>query len=133
MSSRHEPTFNAPAEKWQEYLRGTGHVPETEPKPFGNYRAFHGFWVPPRTGLDPDAEPARPAKRAPRRRVQRPEAPEPATVTLARRNASLVAEQRSKLELAVEAGLINRDEAERELAAWMREQGLGGAGNAPGT
>jgi hypothetical protein len=152
--SKHQPDPEAPEAEWQEYLRGNGYVPETEPRPVGNYRAFHGYWVPPRMGLTKEqVAAAAPAPRAPRKRRVASDAIDPAWYTNAKlillyRNhpdvfrklrerlndveemvsqeghAERLEEQRTVLGLGVEAGLMNQEEADRRLAAWAAEHGV---------
>lgn len=148
--SRHTPAPDASPAEWKAYLKGRGYVTEDQPKPVSNYKAFHGYWVPPRLGSGGGAAKATAARpRTPRGGVQPERAwyskkmltqlyrTDRATfdklVERVRDIKELVAEQevaeriaehRALLEPAVEAGLLNQAEADRKLAAWAKSQGI---------
>ena len=153
----HQPAPNAPVKDWQDYLRGTGHVAEDQPKPFGNYVALHGYWVPPRiAGVkphapapeidtstpepEPDIDPSwytterlvqlrdvypNVYKKLPARMKQAAEAiKQRKKQEKIAADAQRLAEQRHVLETSVEARLINRQQAEQQLAEWARANGI---------
>lgn len=149
-STKHQPAADAPTEEWQEHLRGLRYLPDSDPKPFANYVSFHGHWVPPRLAKLAATEDA--PKRAPRRRKLE-HGIDPAwydfdnLVLLHRHHRDVfdsmrgriadveraaargadperVAEQRERLAVAVESGLLNQAAADRELATWADAEGI---------
>jgi hypothetical protein len=147
-NDHNKPDLDSTAKEWHSYLRGKGYVPEDQPKPVSNYKAFHGFWVPPRLGSA--GKPASAAKAAPRKRLTTVEKrwyTEKMLVALFREHRTTfdglrekldniealvkdqvdqerLADQRTLLEPAVEAGLMNQAEADKKIAAWARTQGI---------
>jgi len=147
--SKHVPADDAPAGEWAEYLKSMGFLAASEPRPVGNYREWHGYWVPPRVGAQPETE--APVKRAPRRKkpsdvdarwytvdmlvklfradrktfeALRERLDEADRIVALHREDERVAGQRTILESAVEAGLMGQAEADARLAEWARGQGI---------
>jgi hypothetical protein len=148
-NDHNKPNLDSSAKEWHIYLRGKGYVPEDQPKPVSNYKAFHGFWVPPRLGSA--AKPVTAAgKASPKARlsgVDKRWYSEKMLVALFRNERSTfdglrekldniealvkdevdlerVNDQRQLLEPAVEAGLLNQAEADKKVAAWAKAQGI---------
>ncbi|MCW2972578.1 MAG: hypothetical protein JWN72_851 [Thermoleophilia bacterium] len=147
-NDHNKPTLDSTAKEWHTYLRGKGYVPEDKPKPVSNYKAFHGFWVPPRLGSA--GKPAAKAKASPKARITTVDKrwySEKMLVALFREHRrtfdglrekldnieALVKDQvdqerlndqRTLLEPAVEAGLLNQAEADKKVAAWAKSQGI---------
>ncbi|MBC7462173.1 MAG: hypothetical protein H7287_12495 [Thermoleophilia bacterium] len=149
MANEHnKPTLDSTAKEWHTYLRGKGHVPEDQPKPVSNYKAFHGFWVPPRLGSA--GKPASKSKSVSRARVTTVDKrwySDKMLVALFREqrrtfdglrerfeniealvkdqvDQERLSDQRTLLEPAVEAGLLNQAEADKKVAAWAKSQGI---------
>jgi hypothetical protein len=149
--SRHTPAPDAPAKEWIAYLKGRDYLKDTEPKPVTNYTSFHGYWVPPRLGSAGGGAKAVAKARAARGTAgPRPEKAwysqkmltalyrqdrktfdklaervrDIKTLVAEQEGLERIAEHRSLLEPAVEAGLLNQAEADRKLAAWAKTQGL---------
>lgn len=152
--SRHTPAPDAPAKEWKAFLKGRGYAKDTDAKPVSNYKAFHGYWVPPRLGSAGKGAAAGAAK-AHGRRSGGSATPQPERAWYSKKMltalyrtdratfdrlaervrdikqlvaeqeaAERIAEHRAMLEPAVEAGLLNQAEADRKLAAWAKSQGL---------
>lgn len=150
-NDHNKPTNESSAKEWHTYLRGKGYIPEDQPKPVSNYKAFHGFWVPPRLGSA--AKPAGSGgggKATPKARlsgVDKRWYSEKMLVALFRSHRSTfdglrekldniealvkdevdmerLNDQRQLLEPAVEAGLLNQAEADKKVAAWAKSQGI---------
>jgi len=147
-SKHHVPANDAPEGDWHEHLRGLGYLSDQEPKPFANYYAFHGYWVPPRVGPGPEKA----KKAAPRKRklpfgidtgwysfdnlvlLHRHHRDEFDAIRARLADVERFAEmgddkgryaaQRDRLTLAAEAGTINQHEADRQLEAWARLNGV---------
>lgn len=147
-ANKHQPAADAPAEVWIPHLKGLGYTPATEPKPVSNYRDFHGYWVPPRLGSAKVA----PAPKTKRRRklefgvdpawfdmnvlaALHEHHPDVFAALRGRIDdveaaaerggpAARIATRRDSLAAAIEAGLINREEAARQLAAWADAEGI---------
>jgi len=120
-AKHHVPANDAPASEWQERLRGLGYVSDQEPKPVANYYSFHGFWVPPRVGPGPATAPK------PAARTRRPKAePQPETdwFETPDDDRTRLAAKRARLSMATEAGLMNEDEAKRQLREWAAAAGI---------
>lgn len=146
MSTGHNrPTNDAPDEEWFAYLRGRRFHSDQEPKPVANYVAFRGFWVPPTllpegTKVD-DAAPAAPKRRAAsfskswfgEKHVRKLAASHPDAYAELKRHIAAIdaeayaaneqqraADYRTKFDLAVEAGLMSQETADRRFADWER-------------
>lgn len=145
---KHTPAHDASPAEWRAYLAGRGFVTEDQPKPVTNYKALHGYWVPPRLGTSSKSAGAA-ARRAPGEgpELQRAWYSTKTLTALYRRErttfdklvervgqikglvaeaeqAERLEEHRRLLEPAVEAGLLNQAEADRKLAAWAKAQGI---------
>lgn len=148
-NDHNKPAPDASAKEWHTYLRGKGYVPVDKAKPVANYKAFHGFWVPPRLGSagKPAATKAKGASRARLSSVDKRWYSEKMLVALFREqrrtfdslrekldniealvkdqlDQERLDDQRTLLEPAVEAGLLNQAEADKKIAAWAKSQGI---------
>jgi hypothetical protein len=148
-NDHNKPTLDSTAKEWHTYLRGKGYVPEDKAKPVSNYKAFHGFWVPPRLGSagKPAAAKSKAASRARLSTVDKRWYSEKMLVALFREqrrtfdglrekfdniealvkdqvDLERLNDQRQLLEPAVEAGLLNQAEADKKVAAWAKAQGI---------
>ncbi|MCW2949525.1 MAG: hypothetical protein JWN41_538 [Thermoleophilia bacterium] len=148
-NDHNKPSLDASAKEWHTYLRGKGYTPEGEPKPVANYKAFHGYWVPPRLGSagKPAASGGASTRRARVSTVDKRWYSEKMLVALFREHRSVfdglrekldniealvkdeldrerLNDQRQLLEPAVEAGLLNQAEADKKIAAWAKTQGI---------
>ena len=148
-NDHNKPTLDSTAKEWHTYLRGKGYVPEDKPKPVSNYKAFHGFWVPPRLGSagKPAATKGRATAKPRITTVDKRWYSEKMLVALFREqrrtfdglrekldniealvkdqvDQERLNDQRTLLEPAVEAGLLNQAEADKKVAAWAKSQGI---------
>lgn len=146
--SRHTPDHDASPAEWDAFLAGRGYVRDTEPKPVSNYKSFHGYWVPPRLGSKGSGGVVTRARtrgassgpdrswyskkqlialyRTDRRTFDKlvERVRDIKELVAAEEAAEALAEHRALLEPAVEAGLLNQEEADRKLAAWATANGI---------